>query len=178
MITVNISESFPITVALLDESTGTLSSGKTVHYDIRTMDDISLSPPISGTLTESIVQEGIYKTSLSIPTSGNYICYAYAEDTDFAASTEEIIVNTENIYDLTKNNYHYNLSIENVIRTNGTSTASQTARNVPLNRTDYVITRIKSDDASDWSNPISSGTVYAHYETDSAIIPYKMGGPL
>lgn len=178
MITVNISESFIITVALLDESTGALASGETVFYDIRTINDTSLSPPISGTLTESTVQEGIYKASLSIPTSGTYICYASAENTDFAASTEEIIVNTENLYDLTKNNYHYNLNIEDVVRTNEIPTASQTARNVPLNKTDYIITRIKSNSASDWSSPVSSGTVYAHYETNTDQVPWKMGGPL
>ena len=177
MITVNISESFPITVALLDESTGALAVGETVYYDIRTVNDAPLSPPISGTLTESTIEAGIYKESLSIPTSGNYICYASAEDTDFAASTEEIIVNTENIYDLTKNNYHYNLNIEDVVRTNSPPTASQTARNVPRNKTDYVITRVKSDDASDWSSPIASGIVYAHYRDSDDDVPYKMGGP-
>jgi len=175
VIKVNISESFPITVALLDEGTGSLSSGETVIYDIRDLDDTPLSPAISGTLTESTVAAGIYKTSLSIPTAGTYICYASANN--FVTSTEEVIVEAQNLYDLVKQERHYNLSIEDVVRTNATPNASQTARKVPMNKTDYVITRIKSDDASDWSAPVTSGIVYAHYENIvTSLVPYKIGG--
>ena len=78
MIRVNISENFPVTVALLDENTGSLSSGETVNYDVRDLNDSPLSPPISGTLTESSIEAGIYRASINIPTSGNYICYASA----------------------------------------------------------------------------------------------------
>ena len=176
MIKVNISESFPITVALLDENTSSLSSGETVVYDVRDTNDNPLSPPISGTMLESSVELGIYRTTISIPTAGTYICYASA--TGFLTSTEEIIVEAIDIKDLIKQERHYNLSVEDVVRTNTTPTASQTARNVPLNKTDYVVTKIKSDDASDWSNPIASGTVYAWYE-DIILsqVPYKMSGP-
>jgi len=175
VIKVDISENFPITVALLDEGTGNLSSGETVVYDVRDANDLSLSPPISGTLTESTVASGIYKTTLSIPTPGEYICYASA--TGFVTSTEEIIVEAQNLYDLVKQERHYNLSVEDVVRTNVTPTASQTARKVPLNKTDYVVTRIKADDASDWSVPVTSGTVYAHYENIvTSLVPYKIGG--
>ena len=176
MIRVNISENFPVTVALLDENTGSLSSGETVNYDVRDLNDSPLSPPISGTLTESSIEAGIYRASINIPTSGNYICYASANG--FVASTEEIIVESSNIYDLIKQERHYNLSVEDVVRNNITPTASQIARKVPLNKTDYVVTQIKSDDASDWSNPAASGIVYAWYEDIMlSQVPYKMGGP-
>jgi len=174
MIKVNISESFPITVALLDETTGSLSTGKTVTYDVRDTNDNQLSPPINGTLTESSVEPGIYKATISIPTAGMYICYA--SSSEFVANTEEIIVETD-LHDLIKQERHYNLSVENVNRTNVSATASQTTRKVPLNLTDYVITKIKSDDASDWSNPVASGIVYAWYESTGSRVPYKMGEP-
>lgn len=176
MIRVNQNEQFPITVSLIDGTTEEVVSGETVTYDIRNMDDSALVPPVSGTLTESTVELGIYRATISLPDEGNYILYATADS--FTPNTEEIIVLSENIYDIAKQSRHYNLSIEDVVRTNETPTASQTVRNVPLTKTDYVITRIKSDDASDWSNPVSSGIVYAHYETTTSQVPYKMGGPL
>lgn len=178
MIKVNISENFPITVALLDETNGELASGQTVTYDIRDSNDLPLSPPISGTLTESSVEPGIYRKLLSIPTAGTYICYAAASE--FLANTEDIVVeeyDDTNLANLIKQERHYNLSVEDVKRTNAVATASQTVRNVALNKTDYVITKIKSDDASDWSNPVTSGIVYAWYNSVADRVPYKMGGP-
>ena len=176
MIRVSISESFTITVALLDETTGALSSGQTVSYDIRDSNDNSLSPPIAGTMTESSVEAGIYRVSTSIPTAGSYICYASSTG-GFVSNTEEIIVETD-LHELVKQERHYNLSVEDVVRTNATPNASQTARKVPLNKTDYVVTKIKADDATNWDSPVASGTVYAHYETDSSVVPYRMEGPL
>jgi hypothetical protein len=89
------------------------------------------------------------------------------------------MVNEDNIYDLTKRNMHYNISIENVIRStvDGNETASQLARNVPYGLTDYIVTLIKDNDASDWSAPTASGIVYAWYNTINDVMPYKMGGP-
>lgn len=175
MIRVDRSESFPITVALWDEYTGENAAGQTVYYDVRDMSDAPLTPVLSGTLTESTVTSGIYKTTLTIDTAGRYVCYATCSG--FFDSSEEIIVNPENIYDLTKQNRHYNLSVMDVDRTNASPTSSQAVRNVPLNKTDYIVTIIKGDDDSDWSSTTVSGIVYAWYESLDHNVPFKMGGP-
>lgn len=173
MIRADIGESFIVSVALWDEDTGENASGRTVYYDIRDDNDLSLSPPISGIMSESTVTSGIYYTTASIDTPGEYICYATCYG--FFSSSEEIIVNAENIYELTKQNRYYNISVEEVVRTNSVPTSSQTARNVPLNKTDYIITYIKSDSDSNWASTTASGVVYAHYRTSVSDLPYKMG---
>ena len=176
MIRINISETFPISVSLVNEITNSLDTGETVYYDIRDMSGSSLSPPLSGTLTESTVELGVYSTTESIDTAGQYIVYCTCSG--FASSSEEILVNSENVYDLVKQTQNYNISVEDVPRTtaSGSETASQLARNVPLNQTDYIITWIKSDADSDWSNPTSSGITYAWYESNTDNLPYRMGG--
>ncbi|MFA6887281.1 MAG: hypothetical protein WCQ65_09965 [Fermentimonas sp.] len=174
MIRVNKNENFPILVSLVDESSGQLVSGETVSYDIRTINDSILSPPISGTLNESTVEQGIYKTIVSILISGSFICYATCSG--FITNTEDIIVNPESIYELTKQNRNYNISVEEAVRTNESPTLSQTARKVGLNKTDYIVTKIKSDDESDWSSTTTSGITYAHYYDFSDDLPYRMGG--
>ena len=174
MIRADKNEYFPISVVLLDDYTGELVSGQTVYYDIRDADtDDPLSPPIDGTVPESVVEAGIYTIVEKIPTAGEYIIYTTCSG--FVSNTEEIIINEENIYELTKQIRHYNISVEDVQRTNVISTASQTARNVPLNQTDYIITKIKLDTDPDWSGTVASGIVYAHYRTDTDLVPYKMG---
>jgi hypothetical protein len=175
MIRVDRGESFPITVALWDEDTGLNASGRTVYYDIRDTSDNPLSPPLNGVLSESTTESGIYRDSLTINTAGKYICYATS--IGFYSSTEEIIVNPESIYDLVKETRHYNISVEEALRTNSPATASQIARNVPLNATDYIITKLKGDTDSDWSGTVTSGTVYAHYRNITDTLPHKMGGP-
>ena len=175
MIRVDVSESFPIIVSLVDESSGTLAGGQTVTYDIRDLSDNPLSPPISGTLTESTVASGVYRTYVSIPLSGSYICYASCPD--YLTNTEEILVNTENMYDLVKQIRHYNIGVEDVLRSNVTPTASQTTRKVPFGKTDYVITNMKSDADTTWSGTTTSGVVYAWYSDITDLVPYKMGGP-
>lgn len=174
MIRVDKDEIFPILVSVVDENTGQLVPGQTVYYDIRQMDDSPLNPTISGTLTESSVELGIYRHEESIPTAGEYVIYAICSG--FITNTEEVIVNPESIYDLEKQNYHQNISVEDVKRTNAVPTASQTARNVPLDNTDYIITLIKENADSDWASPVASGVVYAHYENITDTAPYKMGG--
>jgi hypothetical protein len=177
MIRVDIGEQFPIIVSLIDEDIGQNASGQTVYYDIRDTSDNPLSPSVAGTLTESSVELGIYKAVESINTAGIYVIYATCSG--FTTNTEELIVNSESIYDVTKQTHNYNISVEDVVRTTADvdRTASQIARKVPLGKTDYLITWIKADDAVDWSNPTSSGIVWAWYETTSALLPYKMGGP-
>jgi len=75
-----------------------------------------------------------------------------------------------------KQNRHYNVSVEEVLRTNATANASQIARNVGLNKTDYIITILKGDTDSDWSGTTTSGVVYAHYRSITDDLPFRMGG--
>jgi len=177
MIEANKNESFPIAVTLIDEETGGLASGEQVFYDLRTMEDLPLSPPISGTLEESTVTQGVYKAEVSIPDSGIYICYATCSG--FYAGTEEIVINDESLYELSKTNSPHNLSVIDMPRTtvSGNATASQVARNVPYGKTDYIISIIKRDSDVDWSNPVTSGISYAHYRTSDDDLPFMMGGP-
>ena len=178
MIRVKINESFPITATLLDETLGVAASGQTVYYDIRNKaDDAELSPPISGVMLESTIEDGIYSTIVSIPTTGTYV--AYATCSGFLSNAEDITVDEydeTNMLTAVYANRHYNISVEDVIRTTDTPTASQAARNVPKGRTDYVITKIKRDEDSDWSAPVAQGNVYAWYRNDKEKAPYKMGG--
>lgn len=174
MIRANMSEHFPLIAAVIDEE-GDYVSNEVVTYDIRYIDDTPLSPPINGILIESTVSSGIYKSNVSINTHGSFICYVTCSG--YPTSAEDIVINPENIYDITKRNSNYNLSVENVNRTNATPTSSQAARNVPLGKTDYIINYIKDDNAVDWSSPVSSGVVYAHYKTVNDSAPYKMAGP-
>jgi len=173
MIRVDRNEVFPILVSLIDENTGQLASGQTVYYDIRDMNDNPLSPPLAGTLTESIVTPGIYRGEENLSDGGRYIIYATCSG--FIGNTEEVIVNPESIYDLEKQNRHYNISVEDVIRENAIQTTDQAIRKVALGNTDYVITRIKRDYDTTWSGTTTSGIVYAWYRDESDRVPYKMG---
>jgi hypothetical protein len=175
MIRVDKNEVFPILVSLIDENTGQLAAGQTVYYDIRKMDDLPLSPPIAGALPESAVEGGIYRTTENIPVAGEYTIYATCSG--FITNTEEVIVNPESIYDLEKQNRHYNISVEDVIRENAVANVSQTVRNVGLGQSDYTITKIKYDDDTTWSGTTTSGIVYAWYKDEADCAPYKMGDP-
>jgi len=174
MVRVNINEPFPLTVTLIDEETGIVASNKTVSYDIRKQpgDDV-LSPELSGNLIESTVEPGIYKIMLFIEEPGVYI--AYISCPGFLSNTEEIIVDNESIINIIKQNRHYNISVEDVIRENDTPTSSQSIRKVPKGRTDYVVTRIKRDKDIDWSGDhVVEGRVYAWYRNDRDKAPYRM----
>lgn len=174
MIRIHKNELFPIMASLIDESTGNNASGETVYYDVRYIDDSPLSIPICGVLPESSVEQGIYKKGISIPNAGTFIWYATCSG--YPSGSEEIMVDEQ---DSVSANRHYNISVEDVVRTtaSGSVTPSQIARNVPLNETDYIITRVKADDANDWSNPVASGIVHAWYSDTTQELPYKMGGP-
>ena len=178
MIRVQINESFPITATLVDESAGEAAVGETVYYDVRSKaDDSVLSPPISGVLVESTIEGGIYSTMVSIPTAGNYV--AYATCSGYLSNAEDITVDdyfAGDVLTAVHANRHYNISVEDVVRTSDTPTASQSTRNVPVGRTDYVITKIKRDEDSDWSDPVAQGNVYAWYRDEDDVVPYKMGG--
>jgi len=176
MITVNVNETFPIVAGLYDEVTGSAATGKTVNYEVRRQPgDTALSPAVTGTLTESAVTPGIYRKNISISAAGIYLVYVTC--TDFMSNVEEIIVNSENIYDIIKQTRHYNISVEDVLRTSSIPTASQTIRKVPSGRTDYIVTKIKQDADTDWSGAnVVTGTVYAWYRNNTDRAPYKMGG--
>ena len=175
MIRVDMLEQFTILVQLVNEQTGELATGESVYYDIReASNDLPLTPSVSGTLIESTVEQGLYKNVDSVSESGQYIIYATCDN--FITNSEELVVNPENIYDLTKANRNYNTSVEDVIRTNVTPTPSQTVRKVPLNKTDYITTFIKPDDDSDWSTTTTSGVVWAWYESITDDLPFKMSG--
>jgi len=173
MVRVNIGEPFSITVVLIDESTGELASGQEVHYDVRYINDYPLVPTLSGTLIESTVENGIYKKEVTIYNHGRYIVYATCSG--FLTNTEDIIVNEENIYALTKANRSYNVSVEDVVRENSIPTSSQTIRKVPLNKTDYLVTKIKDDSAVNWNTTTTSGVVWAWYNNVTDDLPYRMG---
>ncbi len=175
MIRVDISEQFPVVVSLIDETTGTAAAGQTVYYEIRKDDDSSLSPHIGGVLPESAVEAGIYRKVQTIPTAGSYIIYSTCSG--FTSGAEELIVNPESIYDVTKMDRQYNVSVEDVPRSTVSGTASQIVRNVPYGETDYIITRIKNDADPDWTGTVTSGIVYAHYRSITDTLPYLMGGP-
>jgi len=174
MIEADKNELFPITVSLFDDNTAELVTGKTVVYDVRTIDDMQLTPPVSGSLTESTVEGGIYKKELSIPDSGSFICYATCSG--FISSTEEIVINEVNSVDVSKYNLPYNISVIDVPRTTISGTTSQINRRVSVGDTDYVVTLIKRDEDLDWSSPVSSGVSYAHYTSMDSDLPYMMGG--
>jgi hypothetical protein len=176
MIRVDKLEEFPIVATVVDDDLGSLVTGQTVYYEIRDANvDVALVPPISGILSESSYEPGVYRTVETIPTDGEYIIYTTCSG--YISGTEDVIVNPESIYDLTKQNRQCNISVEDVVRTNAVPTASQLSRNVPLNKTDYIVTLIKSDNDSDWDGTTVSGVTYAHYETTLSNLPYKMGGP-
>ncbi len=180
MLTITTNTPFPITVGLVDEETGEMATGYAVSYDIRTFpDDVELSPNINGILIESSVTPGIYNGAATINTSGNYILYATCSG--FTTNTENILVedaedfSTSDLSELIKQNRHYNISVEDVIRTTQTPTASQAARKVPKGRTDYIITKIKRDEDIDWSGDVVEGRTYAWYRRDTDQAPYRMG---
>lgn len=173
MIRVDRNEQFPITAMILDECSGEIVSSAVVQY---TICDDSDTPTLSGVFLESVEEPGVYIDTVSLPDPGVYRIYATCSG--YNVGTEDIVVNPENIYELTKQNRHYNLEVEEVLRENTIANASQAARNVPLGQTDYIINRIKLDTSSDWSGPtVASGTVYAHYRNITEDLPYKMGGP-
>ena len=178
MIRVNTLETFPIAVTLIDETTGLAATGQTVYYDIRKQpNDVALIPPVTGVLPESM-EPGIYS---SLESQTTFLIYATCSG--FITNTEEVIVsdvidNTAvDISNLVTQTRHYNISVEDVIRTENSPTANQAVRNVPKGRTDYVLTKIKNESDTDWSDPdIDQGKVYAWYRNDKEKAPYKMGG--
>ena len=170
MITTNIGQTFILTSVLIDDTTATVSTGKTVYYDIRKQPGDVVTT--SGTLTESSVESGIYKDNVVLNEAGNFI--AYITCSGFYPSTEDIFVSEEDVSELIKQNRQHNLYVEDVLRTSETPTSDQITRKVALGNTDYVITKIKNDVDLDWSSATEHRT-YAWYEADTDSLPYKMG---
>ena len=176
MIRVDVDETFPITAQVLDTDNSLLYDQQ-VYYEITDSGDNFLSPRVSGIMTESTTSSGIYMADITIDTSGYYRVYATCSGVN--VGSEDIVVNEENIYDLVKQNRHYNIGVEEVLRSNSIATVSQTTRKVAVGNTDYIINRIKLDSESDWSSStVASGNVYAWYKNETDSVPYKMGGSL
>lgn len=178
MIRANVNENFPITVSLVDYTEGIMGTGKEVYYDFRhASTDTPLTPTMSGLLPESSVEPGVYSKLFSIDTEGDYIVYTSCSG--FMSGAEDVVITTDEhaeLSDLIKQNRHYNLSVEEVIRENAVATASQTTRKVALGNTDYIVNKIKLDSDNDWSGTTVSGLVYAWYKSESDDVPYLMGG--
>lgn len=173
MIEANINEYFPISVSLVDEASAQLVTGQVVTYDIRTFDDVILSPPVSGTLVESEIEGGIYKAEISLPEAGVYTCYATCSG--FFSGSEDIVISSESYTDIAKYSLPHNISVIDVPRTSTSGTASQTIRNVAIGNTDYIVTIVKRDTDINWNNPVASGVNYAWYDSMEANLPYMMG---
>jgi len=162
---------FPITVSLFDDHLGKLISNGTVSYDVRDVYGNELAPPVSGTLSESSISEGIYLEELSIDEPGNYIFYATCSG--FITNTETIVVYDK--YDNYVIDAPHNVFVMDILRTNEDITESQQIRKVGIGKTDYVISAVKRDDDLDWTNPVSSGISYAYYRNIDDDLPYMMG---
>ena len=96
MIRVSTVDTFPLVVELKDSSDAPLS-GRTVSYDIRYTNDVELSPPNNGVLSESTVASGIYKKDINISTAGTYVCYITSPG--IPTITKDIIVDAESVAD-------------------------------------------------------------------------------
>ena len=175
MIVSNINESFKVTAGLVDQATGLMSAGQQVSYVVKEQPgDVDLSPVVSGTLTESSVSPGIYSTMLTISTAGFYTMYVTCAG--YTSNTEDIKISSEDINELVKQNRNHNTLVEDVLRTNATPTASQTTRKVPDGGTDYILTKIKQDQDSDWTGgDVIESRIYAWYRNVGDTVPYKMG---
>jgi len=99
MIRVDKNEQFPLTAMILDECSGEIVSSAVVHYRIV---DETETTTLSGVFSESTVNPGVYIANVSISGSGSY--RAYATCSGYNVGTEDIQVNPENIYELTKMN--------------------------------------------------------------------------
>ena len=152
-----------------------MSSGEQVYYVVKQQPgDVSLNPTVSGVLTESSESPGVYSTILTLSEAGNYTVYITCAG--FTTNTEDIKINSEDINVLIKQLRHHNTLVQDVIRENATATASQTVRKVPVGGTDYIITKIKSEEDEDWSGQsVVEGRVYAWYRNVGDSVPYKMG---
>jgi hypothetical protein len=124
-------------------------------------------------LIESTIENGIYKTNVSLPEAGNYICYAKADG--FLAGAENIVISSESYSDIAKYSLPHNISVIDVPRTSTSGTVSQTIRKVAVGNTDYIVTVVKRDTDINWNNPVASGVNYAWYDSMEANLPYMMG---
>ncbi len=126
------------------------------------------------------LSEGHYRAEFTPNETGTWYMTVYHGDYFPWGKSDDILVYASDFDTVTasvKQNRNYNVSVEDVIRENISSTASQTARSVSRGRTDYIVTQIKGDDTTTWSGSTTSGISYAWYRTVADTIPYKIGGP-
>lgn len=87
MIRANINEQVPITVSLLDDSSGEMVGGESVTYEAREHSSDPLFPAyMSGTLDESEHTTGVYHKLLAFPEPGHFVvyvtCSGYSSDAE------------------------------------------------------------------------------------------------
>lgn len=63
----------------------------------------------------------------------------------------------------------------NIRRTFYVATVVDAVRKVAVGRLDRVTFEVKADGDADWSSPVSTKTLYAHYTTQGDTNPYKLG---
>ena len=163
MLSVNVNESFYLTVVLVDDDS--MGSGENVSFTVLDNADNVI---LSGTLDESPQFSGTYSKEISLPSPGDFRAYYTVQG--YPTGIEYIKVEQESLADLIKQNRQTNMSVENVLATQDIPN-----RNVAVGRTDYVIIRIKRDSDTNWDSPITTRRLYAWYAQMGDDQPVYMG---
>ena len=175
MIKANYDEEFTLTVSVIDEGVG-MVSGLSVSYEILTEDEATLVD--SGTMWESTTVSGVYLyttyiTETEYDANGTLYRVYYKTPSGYTDGADDIMI-YDDLYKLTEQNRHYNLSVENVLAYTADIVPAQNPRNLSDNVTNFVITKIKSEKSANWDSA-DIHYVYAWYQTVGDKIPYKMG---
>ena len=174
MIKANYDEDFTLTVAVVSED-GMVTGLSNVTFEVWNDDEDYMAH--SGTMVESAKLGGIYIYTMHI-TKAEYDSYGTLWRAYFDAPTgitdgaEDIMIN-DDLYELVRENRHYNLSVENVLALNA-EIPNPNPRNITDNVTNFVKTKIKAEGDANWDSA-DVHYVYAWYKTTSDKIPYKMG---
>ena len=174
MIKANYDEDFTLTVAVVSED-GMVTGLTTVTFEIWDDDEANLID--SGTMVESAKVPGIYIYTTHI-TKSEYDSYgtlyrAYFETpAGITDGAEDIMIN-DDLYELVRENRHYNLSVENVLAYTADIVPAKNPRKLSDNVTNFVKTKIKAEGDANWDSA-TVHYVYAWYETVGDTIPYKM----
>ena len=150
MIKANYDEDFTLTVAVVSED-GMVSGLTNVTFEIWTEDEANLID--SGTMVESSKIAGIYiytthVTKAEYDTYGTLYRAYFDAPAGYTDGAEDIMIN-DDLYELVRENRHYNLSVENVLVL-AAEIASPNPRNLSDNVTNFVKTRIKAEGDANW----------------------------
>jgi len=174
MIKANYDEDFTLTVAVVSED-GMVTGLTTVTFEIWDDDENNLID--SGTMVESSKVLGIYIYTTHI-TKSEYDSYGtlyrvyFETPAGITDGAEDIMIN-DDLYELVRENRHYNLSVENVLVL-AAEIPNPNPRNITDNTTNFVKTRIKAEGDANWDSA-DVHYVYAWYKVLGDKIPYKMG---